>query len=230
MRRRREYLWRDELEEVAYSSGAQRCGKQYKKKGFPGCVGAIHCTKLFWKNYPTHDNGKHLNIKDSKLASIQCEAWFDADLHCWDWHFGRPATNHDINVLMRSLLLQGVVSGRFSFRLLKSYCIIPDVVERTMQYFLGYGIYPDWPLFIKSVENATNVNGNRFRSNKEAARKDVERLFEVIKGILQILRREIQSWELDEVVLIANTCAVRHNLIVRMQQIGDFRDEADGVI
>lgn len=55
----------------------------HEVKGFDGCVRAIDCSKWFWKNCPTQDRGKSLNTKDSKLTSIQCEAWCDTDLCCW---------------------------------------------------------------------------------------------------------------------------------------------------
>lgn len=104
---------------------------------------------------------------------------------------------------------------------------MPEGVERKMPYLLGDGIYPDYALFIKPIKNAANLNENRFSSNREAARKDVERLYGVMKGRFQILRRHIRSWEFHDVVLIANTSGILHKFIVRMQQNGDFHDEPD---
>jgi len=97
-----------------------------------------------------------------------------------------------------------------------------------MPYLLADGIYPDWPIFIKPKKDPTDVAERRFSSNQEAARKDIERFFGVLKGRFQILRRELKVWELDDIILISKTCVILHNLIVRMQQNGDFRDEAAG--
>lgn len=49
-----------------------------------------------------------------------------------------------------------------------------------------------------------------------------------MKARFQILRREVRSWQLYDVVSIANTLVILHNDIVSMQQNGGFRDEAGG--
>lgn len=56
----------------------------------------------------------------------------------------------------------------------------------------------------------------------------MERLLGVLKARFHILPREIRSWELDDVVSIAETCIILHSLIVRMQQNGYFLEEAGG--
>lgn len=61
--------------------------------------------------------------------------------------------------------------------------------ERKMSYLLGEGIYPDWPIIIKLITHSANVDACRFSKNQEAARKDVERLFRVVKERFQILGR-----------------------------------------
>lgn len=52
------------------------------------------------------------------------------------------------------------------------------------------------------------MNERRFNSKKESAGKDVELLFGVARGRFQILGREIHSWELDGVVLMAKSYQV----------------------
>lgn len=56
---------------------------------------------------------------------------------------------------------------------------------------LGDGIYPNWALFIKHIKNKANLNDLIFMSNQEVAGKEFERLFCVVKCLLQILRFEI---------------------------------------
>ena len=48
--------------------------KKYRKVGLPGCIGAVDCMKVRWKNCPASEKGQHLNTKDGNIASIQCEA------------------------------------------------------------------------------------------------------------------------------------------------------------
>lgn len=91
--------------------------KKWQKKVFPGCVGTIDYYKQFLKNCPSQDKGQYLNMKESKLESIKCEAWCDVDLYCWHRNVSCPGINNDIKVLMRSIVLKDLISGRFSFRL-----------------------------------------------------------------------------------------------------------------
>lgn len=72
------------------------------------------------------------------------------------------------------------------------------------------------------------MDEKRFSRNRKAARKDIERLFGVVKRRFQILGREIKSWELYDNVNIADTFVILHNIIVRTQQSGDFDDEVGG--
>lgn len=203
--------------------------RRYVAKGFPGCVGALDCSKLFWKNCPAQDKGQYLNTKEStKLASIQCEAWCDADLYCWHLNVGRPGTNNDINVLTRSRLLKDIMSGRFQMRLDTAFKIIPGGQERRLLYFLVDSIYPDWPIFSKPIKDSDDPRERRFSRMQESARKDIERFFGVLQSRFEILRREFRKWEIDDIISIAEACVILHNLIVRMQMNGDFRDESQG--
>jgi hypothetical protein len=204
--------------------------QQYDGLGFPGCVGALDCMKIFWKNCPFGEKGQRLNSKDStKLACIQAEAWADHDLYCWHWNVGRPGTNNDINVLTRSRLFKDIITGRFQFKLTEDYEIIPNGRQWKYLYLLTDGIYPDWPMFSKSIKGATDRNVRKFSKLQESVRKDVECLFGVLQSRFEILRREIRCWELDDIISIANTCMILHNMIVRMHMNGDFDDEADGI-
>lgn len=78
------------------------------------------------------------------------------------------------------------------------------------------------------MKNAAYLNKRWFSSNHEAEQKHAKMVFGVMKGQFQIIRREMWAWELDDVVLISNTCVILHNLILCMKQNADFRDVADG--
>jgi hypothetical protein len=50
-----------------------------------------------------------------------------------------------------------------------------------MGYYLADGIYPDWPVFVKTIRNPYDVRTQHFATIQESARKDIERAF----GVLQ---------------------------------------------
>ena len=202
---------------------------KYKTVGFPGCIGAIDCMKIKWSKCPVQDKGQYLNTNDSKLATIQCEAWCDHDLYCWHWHPGRVGTNNDITVLYRSPLFRKILHGDFKMKSETSYEIGCDGDTRMMYYFLVDGIYPGWPIFAKPIHQSTSTKESNYSVRQEAVRKDVERLFGVLQTRFEILRREMRKWDFNELVRITNVCIILHNMIVRMQQNGDFEEEAQGV-
>lgn len=200
--------------------------RKYKREGCPWCVGSIDCSKLFWKNCTAQDKGQYLNIKGGRLASIQCEAWCDEDLHFWHWNVGRVGTNNYINVLIRSRLLKDIFSGLLQLRFREVYRVLLEGTVRNLSYLLADSIYPDWALFSKPINHTDVEEEKKFSRRQESARKDVERLFGVLKTTFQILRRELMMWELDDVISVAQTCIILHNLLVRMQRNGDFKYEA----
>lgn len=80
----------------------------------------------------------------------------------------------------------------------------------------------------KPIRHTTNVEQRTFRANQEAAHKDVEWLFGIVKVRIQIIRRKILSSKLDDIKAIENTCVIFHNLIVHMKENVNFWDAAGG--
>eukprot|EP00171_Calliarthron_tuberculosum_P021667 IDg21667t1 len=78
----------------------------YSSKRFPGCVRAVDCMHLHWKNCPKALKGQLHNPKSGKLATLQVEAVCDSNLYCWNVFGGRPGTNNDLTVCENSPLFQ----------------------------------------------------------------------------------------------------------------------------
>lgn len=53
-------------------------------------------------------------------------------------------------------------------------------------------------------------------------------MFAVLKAPFQILGGKILYCKLDDVVAIANTFVILHNITAHMQQNGDFLEKSDG--
>lgn len=86
--------------------------------------------------------------------------------------------NNDVNVLRASPLFNDLKTGR-----------APDVefvangVPYKCGYYLADGIYPEWSVIVKSIKNPGTNDNKRilYKTMHEAARKDVERAFGVLK-------------------------------------------------
>ncbi|KAD4983000.1 hypothetical protein E3N88_19671 [Mikania micrantha] len=106
----------------------------------------------------------------------------------WFWHafFGPPGSNNDLNVLDRSYVFSNILDGS------APKCpFIVNGVEYKLGYYLGDGIYPSWATIVKSFQHPpeNDLKRCRFKRAQEAARKDVERAFGVLKGRWNILHR-----------------------------------------
>lgn len=166
-----------------------------------------------------------------KLATIVVEAWCDRTLYIWSWFAGRAGTNNDLNVLAVSPLMRKILRGEFLFQLKDSYKITADGSERRQLYFLGDGIYPNWPLFAKPIHHPMNEREKVYTKRQEAIRKDIERCFGVLQSRFEVLRRENRRWTKGDVVRTSEVCAIIHNMLVKMVEAGDVMDDdGDNII
>lgn len=95
-----------------------------------------------------------------------------------------------------------------------------EVNGRTRQrgYWLADGIYPDWPIFLKTIPNPQNVKERYFAERQESVRKDVERAFGVLIARWHILCNPCRLWDVDTMTLIIQTCIILHNMIIEYEE------------
>ena len=128
----------------------------YSSSGFPGCIGAVDCCHIAWKNCPLAHKGQYHSTRNGKMATLVAEAWVDHRLYIWSWFCGMPGTNNDLNVLNASPLFQDIMNNAFCFSIPGSYKIVQGIsTERTVPYFLADGIYPKWTIFAGPVTDPT---------------------------------------------------------------------------
>ncbi|GKC31601.1 ALP1-like protein [Tanacetum coccineum] len=116
---------------------------------------------------------------------ILLEAIASQDLWIWLAFFGISGMNNDVNVLRQSPIFNDLKSGR-----------APDVpfmansVPYKRGYYLTNGIYPQWIVLIKSIKNPGMHDHKRilYKTKHEAARKDVERPFGVLKSKWKLIK------------------------------------------
>ncbi|GJT26890.1 ALP1-like protein [Tanacetum coccineum] len=131
----------------------------------------------------------------------------------WIWHafFGVFGMNNDVNVLRQSPILNDLKSGR-----------APDVpfVANNVPYKRGYyltdGIYPQWSVLIKSIKNPGTNDHKRilYKTKHEAARKDVERAFGVLKQKWKLIKYPAQGMSQSRLSDVMYTCIILHNVII----------------
>ncbi|KAJ0928646.1 putative harbinger transposase-derived protein [Helianthus annuus] len=143
---------------------------------FPGMLGSIDCTHIEWRNCPRELRGAYVR-GDIKRPTIILEVVTSNDLWFWHSYFGVPGSNNDINVLYTLPLFQSVTDG--------IACFCPFYVNRRYyrrHFLLVDCIYPSWSVFVKVPSFHVEVKEKTSKRLQESARKDVERVFGVLKG------------------------------------------------
>jgi hypothetical protein len=188
-----------------------------ESRGFPGMLGSIDCMHWEWRNCPT--SWKGMFTGRGKRPSMILEAVASHDLWIWHAYFGLPGSCNDINVLHRSPIFSSYVRG-------ESPPVEFTVNGHTydMGYYLADGIYPQWPVFVKSVRHPMERKTERFAAVQEGARKDIERAFGVLQSRCAIIRGPAYGWDRERLSDIMTTCIIMHNMIVE-----DERSEAINV-
>ncbi|GKE72271.1 ALP1-like protein [Tanacetum coccineum] len=109
---------------------------------------------------------------------ILLEAVASQDLWIWYAFFGVAGSNNDINVIRQSPLLNDLKEGKTP-----EVAFMANDVHYKWGYYLTDGIYPEWSVLIQSISHpgAHDTKRIRYKQAHEAARKDVERAFGVLK-------------------------------------------------
>ncbi|XP_021980626.1 uncharacterized protein LOC110876772 [Helianthus annuus] len=85
----------------------------------------------------------------------------------------------------------------------------------TRGYYLTDGIYPTWSVFVKSFTYPHIVKEKKFKKQHEAARKDVERAFGVLKAKWHILHRPMRATSVKKIRMVVYACIIMHNMILK---------------
>ncbi|GKB57869.1 ALP1-like protein [Tanacetum coccineum] len=121
-------------------------------------------------------------------------------------------SDNDINVTQRSPLLNDLKLGKAP-----EVPFVANDVSYPWGYYLCDGIYPKWVPFVKSVTNLADDDHKRLRykTMHEAARKDVERTFGVLKKRWAILATPARAYIKEKLANIMYTCIIIHNMIIK---------------
>nr|XP_043620035.1 putative nuclease HARBI1 [Erigeron canadensis] len=72
-----------------------------------------------------------------------------------------------------------------------------------------------WFTFVKAYPHPVDPKEKKFKRVQEAARKDIERVFGVLKGKWKILERRIRFYDLDKIGKVVEACCILHNMIIK---------------
>jgi hypothetical protein len=176
-----------------------------ERRGWPGMIGSLDCYAWPWKNCPKGLQGIH---KGAKGTSIVLEAAVSYDLWFWHSYFGLPGSLNDINIVHRSPLMHELVNGTAH-----QVAFTVNNTVHHLPYWLADGIYPRWPVFVKTIADPQGAARKLFAERQESTRKDVERAFGVLQSRFAIVKNPGRQWSSARLHSIMNTCIILHNMI-----------------
>ncbi|GKD51912.1 ALP1-like protein, partial [Tanacetum coccineum] len=191
------------LRKLTYTDMEKLYAYHEEKHGFPRMLGNIDCTDWPWENCPVAFKAQFSRGDHGPDPFILLEATASNDLWIWHAFFGVSGMNNDVNVLRQSPLFNDLKSGKAS-----DVPFVANNVPYKKGYYLTDGIYPQWSVLIKSIKNSGTNDHKRilYKTKHEAARKDVERAFGVLKKKWKLIKHPARDvdYRMCDLYIIAN--------------------------
>lgn len=186
----------------------------YAKLGFPGAIGSVDCTHIWWSQCPHSMTNLCSGRDDRPTVVFQCVV--DHNRYIWNCSKGFVGRFCDQNVSDADPFLEELRLRRIYEDL--EYQIYDNKgVLRTVKgvYLLcdnGYKkeIHLMCPYTYRSVKEEVY-----FSEYLESVRKDVECTFGILKARFRILRTGIEYHDMATVENIFKACCILHNMILR---------------
>jgi Plant transposon protein len=192
--------------------------------GVDGMMGSIDCTHTYWKNCPIGWQGSFKNGKN-KLPSIVLEAACDYNLFFWHVAYGYAGVMGDVTIFHQSPMFDRMLDGTLE-DVERNAGVVPFQIQNESfdaTFLLADGAYPRYSRFVKGIKQPISNRDRDYTAWQEAARKDIERAFGMLKGTWQYTARPILTMNLDRLALRITCCLVLHNMLVSDRVMGDVR-------
>ena len=179
-----------------------------------GMFGSLDCTHTYWKNCPKAWQQSFLGKEDK--PSIAMEAVADFNLFFWHASYGYTGALNDLIILSLSPLLDRMLDGTFH-ALEEEAGVVPFEVSGELFnniFFLVDGIYPKYSRFVRGIKEPITQTEKYYTAWQEAARKDIERAFGVLKNTWQFVDRPIHVLNLQAIADKIQCCLILHNMLV----------------
>ena len=177
-----------------------------KARSWPGMFGSMDCMHYQSKNCPVGWNGQYLD-KDGNM-SIILEAI--ADQSQWIW-----CIFWNCRIQQRHQCFAKMFFGMIFLILGIWQYIIWHKLSTVFQILSTSGWHISKVVNICTIyKRSTRWEKKHFANKQEAARKDVERCFGVLKVTWLILQRPSRLWGLCDIENIVLACCMMHNMII----------------
>nr|XP_043639416.1 protein ALP1-like [Erigeron canadensis] len=177
------------------------------------CSGSIDCMHWAWEMCLNAWRGTHTR-GDIGHPSMILQAVASSDLWIWNAYFGQQGSHNDINVFGSSPILEEILNA----------CFYANDNYYARGYYLGDGIYPEYATFVKTFTDPVDEKRILFKKKQEAARKDIERAFGVLKKRWKVLKNPARYWDRERMQDVVYACVILHNMILEDEDKATCQD------
>jgi hypothetical protein len=199
----------------------RECESEYRKAGFPGCIGSTDATHITLEKVRFGIRQPHLGFKSSQTTRTYNVTVNHRRkiLHSTTGHPGRwnDKTLVRFDGLMHQLR-EGDLNSSMSFNLHTE-----TGKQRTVKgcYVVVDNGYLQWPTTVPPYKHSTHRSELRFSQWLESLRKDVECTFGILKGRWRILKSGIRLHNTEVADNIWLTCCSLHNWLLDADGLSD---------
>jgi hypothetical protein len=176
---------------------------------------------VVWENCPAALRGQFQGKE--KVATMGLEAVADHNLWLWHTAFGFPGSLNDINIWERSPLFESMQNGQHDKL---DFPFSADGQTFDKLFYLVDGIYPSLVRFLATISDPKTKIASYFAKKQEAARKDVERGFGVLKIKFLCLKHPILLHNNDDIFYVVLACVAMHNMMVEWRVDGGHEESS----
>jgi hypothetical protein len=208
--------------------------QEIEARGFPGMLGSIDCMHWEWASCPVAYHGAYRGHKGKPIVILEDVAM--KSLRIWHAFFGLRGSHNDINVIPRSPVFDA--GSHNDINVIQRSPVFDDLAhgrtvpiqfnvnnhEYTIGYYLVDKIYPEWATIVKTKSHPVNAKDQTFATTQESARKDVERVFDVLRSKFRIIQNPYRLWSLHDMNTIMRACIILHNMILEDERHIDINE------
>jgi hypothetical protein len=199
--------------------------RAYSALGFPGCGGSLDVVHIGWDRCPaeyfTEYKGKE------KYPSIGYQVVCDSKLFIAYVSDGFPGARNDMTTLKYCEELKKLRDRKHFYSKFKYRILSHDGGEKVLEgiYLICDNGYLRWVSLMCPMKDASNDDIMAFSKVLESVRKDIERVFGILKKRFRILKnwsRQKYQHDIDNIFVF---CCILHNLIITYRGSPNQHDE-----
>nr|GEV36279.1 zinc finger, CCHC-type [Tanacetum cinerariifolium] len=184
-----------------------------EKHGFSWMLGSLNCTDWEWFGCPYAFKEQYFRRDHGSNPFILLKAAALQDLWIWHAFFGVAGLNNDVNVLYQSSLFNDLKTDRAP-----EIPFVANGVSYPSRYYLVDEIYPELAPLVKTIPEPPDNDHKRilYKQKQESARKNVERVFGVLKKKWAVLANHTRAQNFFNMMY---TCIILHNMIHKYKKV-----------